>query len=238
MARILITRPWEEAEALARQLAARGHEVLIEPMLTIVYRDQAVPVLSGIQGVLFTSANGVRAFARVTEDRVLPVFAVGNATAAAARAAGFKSVESAAGDVEALARLVIERCTPQAGVLLHVASSVRAGDLSGALTASGFTVRRDVLYDARPAPALSPETRRALACGGVDAVLLFSPRTARALAALLVTAGLGAACRTVTAVCLSVAVADAVGSGDSLPWRAVRVAERPDQEALLAVLAG
>jgi uroporphyrinogen-III synthase len=232
--RILITRPWEDAEPLAARLALAGYQTLIEPMLRIAYQDGPVPALGGLQGVLFTSANGVRAFARLCGAPGLAVFAVGDATAEAARAAGFVTVASAGGDVEALARLVIERCRPEAGPLLHIAASVRAGDLSGHLARAGFRVERHVLYHAEPATTLSDATLAALAGGEVQGVLLFSPRTARAWGGLVNAAGLASACGGVDAVCLSAAVAAA--AQDGVVWRSIAVAARPDQDALLALL--
>ncbi len=234
MSRILITRPLEDAEALAARLATLGHAVLIEPLLEIRHFDHALPDLNEFQALLFTSANGVRALVRGSVARDIPVFSVGKATADTAIHAGFPNVSSADGDVEALARLVIGRCRPEAGPLLQIAASERAGDLAGRLEAAGFAVRRDVRYEARPATALTPALTAALAAGEVDAALLFSPRTALALARLLAVAGLAESGRSVTAVCLSAAVAAAAAE---IPWKAVRVAARPDQEALLAVLA-
>ena len=60
-----------------------------------------------------------------------------------------------------------------------------AGDLQGKLEAAGFALRRVVLYEAKTAAALSHETRMNLALGGIDMVLLFSPRTAQPGASLL-----------------------------------------------------
>ncbi len=229
MIRVLITRPREDAEPLAARLTAEGCSVLIEPMLEIELLPGPPLDLAGVQGLLFTSANGVRACGPEV-DRLRPVYAVGAATAAAAQEAGFGTVASAAGDVAALARLVIKRCDPAAGPLLHIAASDRAGDLSELLDRAGFRVRREIRYWARPATTLSPATVEALTAGEIDAVLLFSPRTARILTRLIDAAGLLIACRTITALCLSPAVADATGE---VPWRALRVANRPDQEALL-----
>ncbi|MEI6557894.1 MAG: uroporphyrinogen-III synthase [Rhodospirillaceae bacterium] len=237
MSRVLITRPLEDAGALALAVGGRGHEVLIEPLLEIALLDQPLPDLKEIQAILFTSANGVRAFAPRCSGRELPVYAVGRATAAAAIDHGFWNVSSADGDVAALARLVIGQCRPEVGAMLQIAATERAGDLGGLLTAAGFVVRRAVLYQARPAAALSAATVAALSAGAVDAVLLFSPRTARALAALLSAAGLATAAAGLTLVCLSGAVAGAA-SESGLSWRAVRVAARPDQDALLAALGG
>lgn len=233
--RVLVTRPREDAAGLVAALAARGHDALVEPLLTIVPRDAVdwPPGHERAQALLVTSANGVRAFARADRRRGLPVFAVGDASAAAARGLGFDAVASAAGTVEDLAALVAARVDRARGPLLHPAAGALAGDLQGALAAAGFEVLRVVLYDARPVSALSPEAARAIGEGAVDAVALFSPRTAAAFAGLVAAAGLKAACAGIAAVCLSDAVAAALGG---TPWRRVAVAAHPDQSALLAAI--
>jgi uroporphyrinogen-III synthase len=229
---ILITRPREDAEPLAARLAERGWASRIEPMLTITLFDGPPLDLDGIQGLLCTSANGVRAVAGRTDRRDLPVFAVGNATANTAGAYGFTDVRSADGDVTALARLVAAQCRPQDGRLFHAAGTAVAGDLSGQLEAQGFTVERQVLYAAATADRLSPETVAALYAGTIDAVLFFSPRTAQTFVRLVQQAGLADRLDAVAALCLSGAVAATVRT---VPWRAIRVADRPDQAALLAL---
>src|SRR6516162_561921 len=163
--RALVTRPWEESEALAAALAMRGIEALIEPLMEVHFLAPPALDLRGVQALLCTSANGVRALARATGDRGVPLFAVGDATAAAARAAGFAAVERAGGDVNSLTHLAAARLRPQNGSLLHIAGRVVAGDLAGALRAQGFTVTRSVLYEARPVEKLSPMTVEALSSG-------------------------------------------------------------------------
>src|SRR5436309_14101233 len=95
--RALVTRPRADAMALAEALAARGIEAIVEPLLDIHYRDEPAPELAGVQAVLCTSANGVRALARLSAERAIPLLAVGEATAARARTEGFVEVESAGG---------------------------------------------------------------------------------------------------------------------------------------------
>ncbi|WP_448205257.1 uroporphyrinogen-III synthase [Azospirillum sp. sgz302134] len=236
---LLVTRPAEDAEPLAARLRTLGFDASVEPMLDMVWLDGPEPELDGVQALLFTSANGVRAYARRTVRRDRPAYAVGDATAAAARAAGFAAVESASGDVYALADLVRARCAPDRGMLLHVAGTKLAGDLSGLLTASGFSVRREALYDAVPSTRLSDDTAAALRTGTLDAVLFFSPRTARSFVRLVNEAGLLDCCRTVDALCLSPAVAEAACTYGDLgvtPWQNVRVAPRPEQDSLLGLL--
>ena len=235
--RVLVTRMRPEADHLADLLAAQGHEALVEPLLEIrpVEGDPASLLgdLAEVQALLFTSANGVRAFAALSDVRSLPVFAVGDSTAAAAREAGFDQVESAGGDVEDLAVLVGRRLDPTQGALFHAAARQVAGDLKGALEARGFALRRAVLYEAVAVSTLSPATLDALRARDIDAVLLFSPRTGETFVRLVREHDLIASLVPCRAVCLSAAVAATV---DALDWAGVEVAEQPTQEALLASL--
>ena len=231
--RVLITRPLEEAQALAALLAERGIASLIDPLLEIRPLPSVELSLEGVQALVFTSANGVRAFAERESRRTLPVFAVGARTAEVARAAGFAEVESADGALANLARLVRARLDPRGGALLHGAGAVVKGELAELLSADGFTIRRVVLYEAVPATALQQATRAALAAGELDAVLFFSPRTAATFVSLVTAAGLAGACARLRAISLSPAVAEEAGA---LAWRQSLTAVRPEQSALLACL--
>ncbi|HEV8389402.1 MAG TPA: uroporphyrinogen-III synthase [Dongiaceae bacterium] len=230
--RILITRPIEDAKPLADALHERGVEVLIEPLLEIRHLDDAELDLDGVQALLFTSANGVRAFAALSPRRDLKALTVGDGSAEAARQAGFPDVESAKGDVEALAALVVDRLKAESGILFHAAGTVTAGDLKARLEGLGYQVRRAQLYEAKIAAALSPETRANLTLGGIDAVLLFSPRTAGTFAELWQAAGAPPLAR-IQALCLSAAVAREIGN---LGWAGVEIADRPDLPSMLALV--
>lgn len=236
--RALVTRPREDSQGVAAELAARGLEVMIEPLLDIAAVDGAQVDLGSIQGILATSANGIRALARLCPERTapawaLPVWAVGDASGRVARDLGYARVESAGGDVETLAALVASRCDPAQGALLHVAGTVTAGDLSGRLGAAGFNVQRAVLYRAVTASRVSPDLARALRDDTLDMALFFSPRTAATFATLVTEAGLGDSTARIHAYALSDAVARALAV---LPWAALRVAAAPTQAALLAAL--
>lgn len=231
--RVLVTRPSADALPLAGALQRRGFDVVLQPLLRIEPAGGPPPDLAGVQALLFTSANGVRAFARRSDVRTLAVFAVGDATAAAARAEGFASVASASGTVDDLARLVQSRLDPAAGALLHAAGSAVAGDLAGALSAVGFTVRREQLYIAQRVERFDPSVEEALRNGAVDAALFFSPRSAAGFVSVVRAAGLAEACDEIGAFCLSEAVAEAARP---VAWRSVVVAPEPNQDSLLAAL--
>ena len=233
MSRWLLTRPLQDSRRVAAALRARRHQAVIAPVIEIVFRDRVPPSLDGVQAVLFTSQNGVRAYAATGVRCDRPAFAVGRSTAEAAIAAGFAEVVSADGDSAALAALVAARLSPGAGDLLHVAGTRPAGDLAGALQAHGFVVHRAVLYEARPLDRLPDAAKAALIDGKLSGALFFSPRTAEVFARLVTAAGLTSGLRGLSALCLSAAVADRLGAGD---WGEIRIAERPELPAILALL--
>src|SRR5262249_59176590 len=92
-----------------------------------------------LSAVAITSANAARAIARHSRRdalTALTAFTVGRHTAEAARAAGFRAVECADGDMDDLAALLRARFTEQSAPLLYLAGEDRAGDLA----ASGVPV--------------------------------------------------------------------------------------------------
>jgi uroporphyrinogen-III synthase len=128
---------------------------------------------------------------------------------------------------------VARETDPAAGSFLQIAASRLAGDLAGALTAQGFTVEKIVLYDAEPACQLSQPLRTALAEDALEAALFFSPRTAATFVTLA--RDRAQSMTRIKALALSRAVAQALAP---LPWKAVAVADRPEQDRLLALLDG
>ena len=229
----LVTRPRDDAEATAALLRQRGFEVLIDPLMTVIQMPDALPDLDGVQGILATSANGVRALAQATPRRDIPLWAVGDATGRTARELGFETVDSAGGDVDKLAWRVTERVSPKAGALVHVAGTEVAGDLSGSLSRLGYRVERAVLYRTQKADGLSDQTRGALAQGAVSAALFYSPRTAQLFADLAQAAKIHDEFNRSWAFALSPAVAQKLSS---LPWRRIVSAAHPTQDDLFAAL--
>lgn len=181
--RVWITRAEPGASATARRVAAAGLVPLVAPLLETADLAGAAAALDSLppSAVLaFTSANGVRAFARLTPRRDLKAWCVGTATAGAARVAGFVDLVAGGGDVEALARVILE--SPAAAEIVHASALEPAGDLVGRLAAAGRPARRIAVYaarEARPAPARLQDAL------GAETILVHSPRAARILADLL-----------------------------------------------------
>ena len=180
--KIWITRAQPGADGTAERVRALGHEAVIGPLLAVQMLPDAVVDLRGVAALAFTSANGVRAFADASGERSLKVFAVGAATALAARKAGFKSVLSADGDVDALAEGIAVRRGELRGAVLHPGALEPAGDLVGALEKHRVEARRLILYETVP---MEVGSEAADALSRCDAVLLHSARAAQVLARLL-----------------------------------------------------
>ena len=233
--RLLITRPLEDAEKLAGVLAGLGHSSIVAPLMAVRFHDGSPINLDGVQGVLATSANGVRALVRRTPRRDITVYAVGPQTAEVARSAGFAPVRNAGGDANALASLLIARGSPIQGRLLHAAGEETAGHMKETLEANGFTVETVVLYGVEAAVSFPESAVKVMREGALDGVLLFSPRSARIFATLLSSEGLAHACARLTAFCISEATANGLGS---LSFGRVAIAEAPNQQAVLDLLAG
>lgn len=219
--RVWVTRAEPGAARTADRLTALGFTPIVAPLLTLAPLPgalDAAPDPAAVAVLALTSPNGVEAFAPlIPRFRHHPVFAVGDATAEAARAAGFADVRSAAGDIHALARLIAAEAP--AGPLLAPGAREPAGDLPALLP--GRPVQRLPVYAAFETHAPAP--------GAFDAVMLHSPRAARALAAGLRRPA--AAGR--VAICISEAAAAPLRPFD---FAEIRIAAAPDERAMLSAL--
>lgn len=231
--RLLITRPEPDGTALVRELERRGHEGLMAPMMEIVFLQAVLPNIRSAQGLVFTSANGVRAFAKVSNDRSLKAYCVGDATAAAAKNAGFGEVRCGQGDVETLARLIEKECPAENGPLIHISGSVVARELTDLLGDRGVQIKRVVLYRANKSESLTADIVSDLRAGRVEGAIFYSPRTARIFSRVIQSAQLASACKSMKAFCLSEAVASELSG---LPFRGLDIAAKPTQDALLKLL--
>lgn len=215
--RVWVTRAQPGADRTAERLNALGFAPVVQPLLEIVRLD-VQPDLDGVEALVFTSINGVSAFAALSTIPPLPVFTVGDATARAARDAGFDTVRSADGDVVALAALIRNEA---AGLfLLHLGAAEPAGDLAG-LVGGAARIDAHPVYRAVETRTAPPEAW--------DIVLLHSPRAARALADVLPPPG---AAGRIAAAISSAAAAPLTELG----FTEIRIAATPDETGLLATL--
>jgi uroporphyrinogen-III synthase len=217
--RVVVTRPQPQADATAAKLRDLGHEPIILPLTEIV------PVAPAAIGegdfVAVTSANALRNAdtALLLQLIRLPLFAVGDRTAAIAGDAGFSDVKSANGDVDALAKLVLESTAVDSRAI-YLCGRPRRPDFEGALAQAGRALIAVETYETR---ALAIESIPSDA----DVVLVYARSAVDALNAM------GGIPLNATFICISQRVAEAL---DALPER-IRVAARPDGASMLAEIA-
>jgi len=214
-----VTRAEPGAARTAARLTDLGFQPIVRPLLRIETLSPVTPP-DRPDALVFTSINGVAAWLDLSVERDTPVLAVGQATAQAARAAGFASVRSADGDLDDLAALIRSDPALKGARLRHPGAETPAGDL-GALIDGHAQVEPLPVYRAVQTGLGAPEA--------FDAVLIHSPRAARALAAAL---GPDAA-RDRIACAIS---AKAAAFLADLPFAETRIAGTPDDAALLARL--
>jgi uroporphyrinogen-III synthase len=230
--RFLVTRPEPDGERTAASLRARGHEVLLAPLMRMEAMDFELTDESH-GAVVMTSANAARAIAghparlRLT---ALPAFTVGRHTADAARAAGFGEIHSADGDKTDLVRLLAARPGDDRGPLLYLAGEDRSGELALA----GVAVRTVVVYRALQVECLPPVVAAALATGELDGALHFSRRSAQAYLDCARRAGVLERALAPLHYCLSRQVSEPLATAGAA---GIRIAPRPEEAALIDLAA-
>ena len=238
--RLLVTRPEPDGERTAQALRARGHAVVLAPLLRTENVDFVLPD-QAFSAVVLTSANAARAIADHpgrAQLTALTAFTVGRRTAEAARAVGFRDVRSAEGDQRDLVDLL--RADLSRTDLLRIGSSDRAPllylageDRAGDLAAAGLPMRTAVVYRALKADHFPPPVAAALGQRELDGVLHFSARSAEAYLDCAVHDAIRESALAPVHYCLSRQVAAPLSAAGAA---AVRIAARPDEAALLELV--
>lgn len=230
--RIFVFRPPTEAALTAAALRSHGHEPVLAPLFTVSRLPEPAPE-GPFAALALTSGNAVPALADLPPDwRGLPVFTVGERTAAKVREAGFEDARSARGNRDDMVAL-IRNDLPAPGRLLLIAARDRHEDVAEKLGEAGFEAATWVAYAAQAVAAFPEEAREALLQGNVEGALHYSARGARTCLELAQGAGVSEALLELTHVTLSADVASPlITAGAST----VLVAEYPEEAALLAAL--
>ena len=224
---VLITRPGPAAERTADHVRRLGSIPVLSPHLSVQPRPVRPPPQPP-EAILLTSANAVAA---LSDCPHAPVLAVGDATAAQARAAGRPDVRSAAGSAADLLALCRRHLPPGASLLL-LSGAGQGTTLAADLRAAGFRVHRRVAYRAAPVPRLPGAAADAIEADRLRAALFLSAETAATFARLL-PPSLHPHLRGIEALAIAPKAAAALAP---LPWGRVRVSLRPTLEQVLALL--
>ncbi len=216
---ILLTRPRAQATRFADAFAARfgpDWRVLISPLIEVrpvaLAQDPA-----RFAGLIFTSQNGVAAFAAQVTGRDWPVWCVGPQTTEAARAAGFRA-RDAGGNATDLAAKV-----RGAGPWLWLHGQHVKADLAETLTLAGTDTIGAMIYRQDEA-GLDPEAARVLRSDQPVIVPLFSPRSAGLFQS---------AARRAVAPLWIAALSKPVAAALTLPLARLTIADQPNGNAML-----
>ena len=238
---ILVTRPQPDNETTGASLRARGFDVLLAPML----RFEPVALLededADYAAIIVTSANALRAIEpQLSGHRwlKLPLFTVGDRTAAAARRAGFSKIISAGGDSEDLRELIFAKARGKKrefgrGPLLYLAGADLSRDLAGELGEHGLTVVTRTTYRMVASSDLPPEALEAIAANQVQAVLHYSARSARVFVDAVRAAGVEISALAVPQCCISANVATVLREAGA---SRVALASSPDENSLFVAV--
>jgi uroporphyrinogen-III synthase len=173
MVRLLVTRPEPDASETAARLRALDIEAVVDPLLLFRTLTTTLPPADGFAALAITSANALRALSdrgEIPRFQTLPVYTVGNRSAALARELGFAQVVSADGNIDDLIALLADAGVD--GPVLYPTARQQAGDLAKALAPHGVMVITSAVYEMIPATELSADI------SAVDGALFYSRRTA------------------------------------------------------------
>lgn len=220
--RVVITRAENEAANMAGAIKAIGCEPLVAPMLEIKFDD--VPInLNGVQGVVVTSSNAVRALEKGTEERDMPIYCVGPQTRKFAESLGFTNVKNSFGGVKNLPIFIGRETSPSKGPLLFLRGGNVAGNPIKELAQGGFRANALKVYGAGPVTTLPEEVRAEFEKSVVPEFATFmSIRTFKMFRGIMESEGLLPKLRDMIAICISPAVAD---FAREVRWKKVYSAE-------------
>ncbi|MGP4693588.1 uroporphyrinogen-III synthase [Agrobacterium cavarae] len=247
--RVVVTRPMRSGQKTATLLRERGHEAILLSLTEAVHKAQAVREALTRQpdALAVTSAEAIRALDTsgidLSDHLDRPLFAVGAATAQAARECGFRTVITGEGDGVALAHLVKTTLTPDGQVssatgpaahVLYLAGRPREGGFENMLAGSAIALDIAEIYEMQPVLWERPALRAMLDIPP-DAVLLYSRETARIFFDLVQAHDLAPLLHTSRFICISEKVLDVVPT----PHRSRACASTtPSEHAMLQLLDG
>ena len=224
---IWVTRTSPDNEKTAGALRRLGFDALAVSVL----RVEGLPEKALDEppdAIVFTSVNGVRHHSICPALLDIPVFAVGDRTAASGAHAGYTHVVSAARDVLDLERLIVQSL-PRGSRLLHFSAQRPAGDLTGNLRREGYLATRKPVYETRDVD-VAKLSASLPAPHEVNGILIHSPRAGHVVKRCLERTS-----RPFRGIvyCISDAAA---ASFEGKQGMDIRVAARPDEASMLALI--
>jgi len=236
--RVLVTRPEPGASETACRLESLGFEPIKLPLQeTLPLAVVDLPRPKDVCIVVLPSASVVRHAPRWLLDNwaEIPCLAVGEATARAAREAGFREVRVGGGDAEALGDAII--ADKPVGFVAYLCGKVRRPVFEQKLAEAGIPVRVVETYDTSPIARDDETVIRAAGTDSIDYALVYSANAAELLLDLMMREMLQNLFAGTTLVCISPRVAEIFSpDGGKLARNKIVIAQEPNEGALLEAL--
>lgn len=224
---VLVTRAEPGATQTCQRLTALGYHA-VNAATAHIAPTPGTPDWAGVRAIIVTSPNGAARLGALGAPADLTVFAVGPASADAARAAGHETVLTGSGDAAGLLELILS--APDPGRLLHVRGRDQAFDLVDALRTVGRDAHSHVAYEARAVDRLPAAALEALGPGAV--VLVHSLLGAERFAVLAAAAGR----LSLLARARILAISEAACAPLRHTGAGATIAGRPDEAGMIEVL--
>ena len=218
---VLVTRPQSAADEFAINLKEKGLDVLFAPMLEYKEVSADFSDVSNYDALIFTSAQAARVFAKNCPAREHVIFTVGNMTAKVAEALGFKNIYSADGNSDDLEKVIKEKVKDTKFLQLCSADTPDS------------VFEKKVIYKAEFIDDFPDNVVSAFQSGTINAVSLFSVRTAQNFIKLLENNKLDDVTGDIAVVCISDTVAEEI---KTFKWGKIYVANNPNAGSLLEKL--
>ncbi len=231
--RIVITRPQQDSDELAEAIIKAGFDILIEPLLTIEELDFSITDIQNDTPLIFTSANGVRAFCRLYRGRENKVYTVGPQTAEEAGLQGFTDIDCGAGTASDIVKLVLLQKDTLEKIPYYFRAAEISYDIAAKLAENGVNIAEIIVYKTEYAENMSISLLKSLDSKEISGILFFSRKAAQVFADLIEQYGRWPRLKTVSALCLSQGVADVISA---IPFQQRLVASQPDRYGMIELL--
>ncbi len=217
MTYVLLTRPEEDCQELQTKLLIPS---ICSPLLKVSQSVSKVTLPNGTTDLIVTSARVFDMVKNIKDMTKTPVWCVGEATAQAAKEAGFETIFQVNRSAQEILERIVKECQKESSHFVHICGSVVHVDLVDALTKLGYKADRVIIYTTEAADKLSPEAEAIMSAGLVQQMPFFSLRTAEVFVDIARTSDWAENLSKITALAHSDAIARAL---NQLSWRRVVV---------------
>ncbi|MBW8308988.1 MAG: uroporphyrinogen-III synthase [Candidatus Paracaedibacteraceae bacterium] len=223
MTYVLLTRPEEDCQELKTKLIV---PTISSPLLKVIQKAKRVALPEGVTDLIATSARVFEMISNIKSMITIPVWCVGEATATAAKAAGFEKIFQVNRSAQEILERIVNECPKESSHFAHIGGAVVHVDLAEALVNLGFKADRIIIYETEAAQSLSQEAETVMQAGLIQQMPFFSLRTAEIFVDIAKKSEWADKLRRVTALAHSEAIARSLRQ---ISWKEVIVV--PDLSA-------